>query len=470
MFLNRPRWNFAGISTRLTLVYSLVLILSSATLFLLLYLQISHIFEKQEFAVLESQMAAFQNRLELQSPADLQSYFASLEESNIHNKFFVMVVSPRGDVLFLHEAVPGLGIEADHLNVRIREQDGRKTQFMIPETFGSNYVLAVTRQLKDGNKLILGKSSEELAVYLSSLKNIFFLFLLPVFIFGFLGGLFLSKRTLGPIRELIAIMKKIESGSLSTRVPVGGSYGELEELKILSNRMLNKIEHLVNGLREAFDHLAHDIRTPVTRLRGRAELALTQEGDVETYREALQSCYENSDKILNFLQILTDITEAENRSKKLKLEKKYISEIVGEIMNLYEMSFEEKNVTVIQRLDANDWALVDARLISRVVANLLDNAIKYTPSGGEVMIETINQTEHVILRVTDTGPGIAPEEQSLIWQKLYRSDKSRSEYGMGLGLTFVKAVVEAHDGRVSVRSPVKDGKGTEFEIVLQKMS
>lgn len=470
MFLNRPNLKSGGISTRLTMVYSLVLILSSATLFILLYMQISRVFERQEFAILDSQISVFESLLAEKSPAELQSHFADFEISNSHRNMFVMVVSPRGELFFLHEATPSIGIEADLLNLRIRERNGFDTQFTIPESYGSNNVLVITRSLKDGNKLVLAKSSRDLAAQLIGLRNIFLWFLLLVLIFGLVGGLFLSRKTLGPIRELLAIMKKIESGSLSTRVPVGGSYGELEELKVLSNKMLNKIEHLINGLKEAFDHLAHDIRTPVTRLRGRAELALTQEGDVETYREALQSCYENSDKILNFLQILTDITEAENRSKKLKLEKKYISEIVKEIMSLYEMSFEEKDVAVIQHLDPNDWALVDARLISRVVANLLDNAIKYTPSGGQVKIETINHTENVILRVTDTGPGIALEEQGLIWQKLYRSDKSRSAYGMGLGLTFVKAVVEAHDGKVSVRSPVKDGKGTEFEVVLQKMS
>ena len=166
---------------------------------------------------------------------------------------------------------------------------------------------------------------------------------------------------------------------------------------------------------------------------------------------------------------MTDITEAENRSKKMKLEKRFISDLVKEIMELYEMAFEEKDIKVIQRLDTSDWAMVDGRLISRVIANLLDNAHKYTPSGGEVIIETINQTESVILRVTDSGPGISSDEHGLIFDKLYRSDKSRTEYGMGLGLTFVKAVVEAHDGKVSVRSPVKDGKGTEFEVFLQKM-
>lgn len=314
-------------------------------------------------------------------------------------------------------------------------------------------------------------SSIQLDEQLQSLRVIFYWSLVPLVITGVFGGYFLSKVTLRPIRELITSVRKIERGSLSIRVPTGHSHDEVEELKFLFNKMLDKIENSVNGLKEAFDHLAHDIRTPVTRLRGRAEIALNAENeDTESYREALQSCFENSDKILSFLQVLTDITEAENRSRKLKLEKKFISDLVREMVELYEMAFEEKSIVLKSKLDSGDWALVDARLISRVIANLLDNAHKYTPSGGEVTIETINQTEVVILRVTDSGTGIATNEHSLIWQKLYRSDKSRSEYGMGLGLTFVKAVVEAHDGKVSVRSPVKDGHGTEFEITLQKMS
>ena len=335
-----------------------------------------------------------------------------------------------------------------------------------------------SHSLQENQKILMTSSPEEYKAHMEErnakqmrdLQQIFWWSLLPVALVGFGGGFLLSNRTLRPVRELLTSMKKVESGALSTRVPIGDSDDELEELIVLCNKMLNKIENLVNGLREAFDHLAHDIRTPVTRLRGRAELALTGEGDVETYREALQSCFENSDKILSFLQMLTDVTEAENRSKKLKIEKKFISELVKDIMNLYEMAFEEKNIIVTQKLDRHDWAMVDARLISRVIANLLDNAHKYTPPGGEVTIETINQTESVILRITDSGPGIAADEHSLIWQKLYRSDKSRSEYGMGLGLTFVKAIVEAHDGKVLVRSPIKDGRGTQFEILLQKMA
>jgi signal transduction histidine kinase len=305
---------------------------------------------------------------------------------------------------------------------------------------------------------------------LQHLQNIFWGSLLPLMLIGLLGGFFLSNSTLSPVRDVINSLKKIETGNFSTRVPLGKNNDELEELKFLFNRMLDKIENLVSGLKEAFDHLAHDIRTPVTRLRGRAEIALNSEGDVDSYREALQSCFENSDRILVFLQVLTDITEAENRSKKLKLEKRFIGDIVQEMMGLYEMAFEDKKIEVVKNLGVRDWAMVDSRLMSRVIANLLDNALKYTPEGGTVTIETINNTESVDLKVTDTGTGISPEEHGLIWQKLYRSDKARSADGLGLGLTFVKAIVEAHEGKVAVCSPVNEGHGTQFTVTLQKMA
>lgn len=306
--------------------------------------------------------------------------------------------------------------------------------------------------------------------HLEQVKAVFWWSLLPVSVIGLLGGFFLSRSALRPVHEVIVSMKKIKAGVFSTRVPLGKNNDELEELKLIYNDMLHKIENLVGGLKEAFDHLAHDIRTPVTRLRSRAEIALNSEGDIASYREALQSCFENSDRILMFLQLLTDITEAENRSKKLRLEKHFISKLVKEIMSLYEMAFEDKNITVVQNLNTRDWAFVDGRLISRVIANLLDNALKYTPSGGTVTIETTNTDENVILSVADNGAGIPLDEQNLIWQKLYRTDKARKADGLGLGLTFVKAIVEAHEGKVSVVSPVANGVGTKFIVTLQKMA
>ncbi|WP_413582652.1 ATP-binding protein [Bdellovibrio sp. HCB288] len=470
MFLKGLKPTLFRISTKLTLAYSLVLILSSTLIFSFLYFQITHSLQNQERAILVSKTDEFANRIEVNGLEDFKQYFEVLRTFDRDASLMIEIYDENGDVVFSHWPNPAPEFDKNLLTRELRNHRENAFEFSIPERQGAEAVLVQGRNLKNGERLMLAKSTEGMARQLRNLQRLFWWTLVPVAMIGFLGGLFLSNSTLSPVRDLINSMKKIERGSLSTRVPIGGSDDELEELKLLFNKALDKIENLVNGLKEAFDHLAHDIRTPVTRLRGRAEIALTSEGDLESYREALQSCFENSDKILNFLQVLTDITEAENRSKKLKIEKKFISDLVREIMDLYEMAFEEKNIKVTQKLDSHDWAMIDPRLISRVIANLLDNAHKYTPPGGEVIIETINQTESVILKVVDSGPGIAAEEHGLIWQKLYRSDKSRSEYGMGLGLTFVKAVVEAHDGKVSIKSPVKDGRGTEMEITLQKMA
>jgi signal transduction histidine kinase len=470
MFLSRLKPTLFRISTKLTLAYSLVLILSSTLIFSFLYFQITRALEGQEKNLLESKLEEYRNRIELSGIEQFRDYFNIIPGYDRDAALLVQLLAPNGDVVFTHAPVPAFEIELVPLQNEIQHQMGSEFHLQVPELNGRDSILIYIKTLKDGQKLLVAKSTESLGSQMRNLQKIFWWSLLPVSLIGFLGGLFLSNRTLSPVRELITSIKKIDGGSLSTRVPVGGNDDELEELKVLFNKMLDKVEGVVNGLKDAFDHLAHDIRTPVTRLRGRAELALTSEGDLETYREALQSCFENSDKILNFLQILTDITEAENRSRRLKLEKRFLSDLVKEMMELYEMAFEEKDIKVNLALDSHDWALVDSRLITRVIANLLDNAHKYTEPGGEVTIETINQTESVILRVSDSGPGIAADEQSLIWQKLYRSDKSRTEYGMGLGLTFVKAVVEAHDGKVSVRSPGRNGIGTEFEVFLQKMS
>ncbi len=468
MFLRHLKNTLFRISTKLTLVYTLVLILSSVAIFGFIYFRIVDTLQSQDQLILKSKVDEYVGRLDVKGLSDFKEYFEYAPPYDVDASLYVLIYDNKGTLIYTHEPNPAFVVNLQELQSSLARTGEVPSQLNLKES--GNIALVQTATLDNGQILVAIKNTENLNAQLSRLRVIYWWSLIPVVLIGFMGGLLLSNRALSPLRDIINSAKKIEKGALSVRVPLGKNQDEIDELKLIFNRMLDKNENLVNSLKEAFDHLAHDIRTPVTRLRGRAEMALTGEGNEDAYREALQSCFENSDKILSFLQVLTDITEAENRSRKLKKEKHFISHLVRDMMELYEMSFEEKNITVHQKLAEHDWAMVDARLISRVIANLLDNAHKYTPPGGEITIETVNQTEAVILRVSDSGPGIAVNEQALIWQKLYRSDKSRSEYGMGLGLTFVKAVIESHDGKVSVRSPGRDGKGTEFEVFLQKMS
>ena len=454
-------------STKLSIIYTLVLTIFSSLILGFFYITLANEVKVNELSNLNVLLDSYSNQL---GAKDNSGFSESMKNHSKHNSLFIGIFNNRDEIIFKQDPDPSFHFNLGFLENKVFGVNEVSAIFSPADTGMDREIFLVSKKLNDGRRILLAGGAPELTLRLSKALHLFLFLWAFVPVMGFIGVEYLLRTAFLPIRNLVTTMKKIESGSLSSRVPLGSHGDELEELTLLSNRMLDKIEKLVNGLKEAFDLLAHDIRTPVTRLRGRAELALNCEGNADTYREALLSCFENSDKILNFLQVLTDITEAENRSKKLKLEKHYLSGLAQEMIDLYQISFEEKGVKLDQKLDPNDWAMMDGKLIKRVIANLLDNALKYTRAGGEVFIETVNQTETVLVRVADSGIGISPEEQSLVWQKLYRSDKSRTESGMGLGLNFVKAVVDAHDGSVSMKSPIKDGRGTQVEVVLQKMA
>ncbi len=256
----------------------------------------------------------------------------------------------------------------------------------------------------------------------------------------------------------------IATGRTDTRVPAGARRDAIDELSALFNAMLDKIEGLVTGMRGALDNVSHDLRTPMTRLRTSAELALAAPPDLNRYREALADCVEEADRVLVMLTTLMDITEAESGAMPLHREVVSLADVVSRAEDLYRDAAEAKGVALVVHAADAVRANVDRTRLERVVANLLDNAIKYTPSGGRVDISAVREGARAILRVADTGHGIPADEQPRIWDRLFRGDRSRAERGLGLGLSLVKAIVEAHGGTVAVVS--EPGRGSAFTVSL----
>jgi signal transduction histidine kinase len=284
-----------------------------------------------------------------------------------------------------------------------------------------------------------------------------------------LGALIITRRTLRPVTDLAkATQQIVESGDLSLRVPTRAATDELAQLTRLFNRMLAHNEALVRAMRESLDYVAHDLRTPLTRLRAGAELALRGPADTTAERDALAEIVEESDRVLSMLTTLTDITEAEAGAMRLDKRALDLGTIAREAVELYEFVAKEAGVSVVTHIGADAEILADRRRISQVATNLMDNAIKYTPAGGRVEVSVFTGPHWATLRVSDTGIGIAPEDQVRVWERLFRADRSRGERGLGLGLSLVKAVVEAHGGEVRLDSEV--GVGSTFDVLLRRAS
>jgi signal transduction histidine kinase len=280
-----------------------------------------------------------------------------------------------------------------------------------------------------------------------------------------LGAMLITRRTLRPVTDLARATRKIvESGDLSLRVETRATSAELSQLTQLFNRMLAKNEALVKAMRESLDYVAHDLRTPLTRLRAGAEIALQSPADTAKEREALVEVIEESDRVLAMLTTLTDIIEAEAGAMRLDRHPEDLSQIVREAVELYEFVSKEAGVTVVTHIAPGVRVLADRRRISQVCANVIDNAIKYTAVTGRVEVSVFVEGDRAVLRVTDTGVGIAAEDAERVWERLFRADPSRGERGLGLGLSLVKAVVEAHGGSVKLDSTL--GVGSMFEVRL----
>ena len=450
---------------RLALWYSLIFVSSSLLLFAMLYFPLrAAILEKDRNIIL----ARLNEYAQQEQHRGLPALLAEIRFEDATNRqagFFVRVADSTDQTLIVT-----LPPEWRHLTGGLSPlfrsvAGGGDDDWVILPAKGRNDVLEiVSRRLKDGYLLQIGRDSRERQKILGYFGSVFAGIMLPMIIFGFGGGFFLAFRSLRPVRDLTQVVRSIDTGKMDARVPSRQTGDELDELVRLFNTMLAKIEQLLTGMRAALDNVAHDLRTPVTRLRAGIETALQSDSKAETLREALLDCAEESERIITMLNTLMDISEAETGVMRLHRQPIDIVSFLAGVVDLYQYVAEEKGVTVSVSCFSDLTMMADMDRMRQVVCNLLDNSLKHTPAGGRIELTCDRQAENVVIRVRDTGTGIPPHDLPRIFDRLYRGDHSRSQRGLGLGLSLVKAVIHAHAGSLEVESA--PGQGSIFTLRL----
>ena len=319
----------------------------------------------------------------------------------------------------------------------------------------SHFALVKVSQLSGGFRILVGRDLEERRRLFGIVAKAAQWSVLIVVVLGLGGGVFVARRVLRRIDAMTGTTQRIMAGDLSGRLPVGRSGDEIDRLAENLNAMLERIEALMAGLKEVSDNIAHDLKTPLTRLRNRAEEALAKSSNEGEYRAALERTIDESDGLIRTFNALLMIARAESGQARDNMTDFDAAEVAHGIHELYEPLAEDKGLTLEVKADA---AAIhgNRELISQALANLVENAIKYgqpvaaNPGGGakspDILIEAHRDGDNVCLSVTDHGPGIPEADRQRAVERFVRLEASRTQPGSGLGLSLASAVATLHGG------------------------
>jgi len=456
---------YQRINVRLTLIVTLAAAVSSIVVYALLLASLFFGFGDQDRAELDSRLLSYWAAWQY-GGNDAVLKRASLDMKEYGGRPYLLMLDSR-DGEMLGALIPG---EWEQFNLKDPDLlDLTPGTYLTLRAESLPYALLITGAvLDDGTRLLVGLSTENHQFLVRMYQRNYPWALGAIILAGVLVGIISSRRLLSPIvglnREIDHI---IVTGDLGRRLESPGTGDQLDGLINRYNRLLDRVESLIGGMKDTLDAVAHDLRTPLTRLRGHAELALSK-GDIEEYEEALALVVEQTDQAGALLSALMDIAEAEQGMLSLEGVPCNLSVLAAEVADMYELVAEEKNQTLNLDISGEVTMIGDPVRLRQILGNLVDNALKYSPEGSRIDIRCGMSEGKSWAEIIDEGPGVPPEERERVFERLYRGDRSRGSRGLGLGLSMVKALVEAHSGTVEILDA--EGRGSCFRVTFPGIS
>ena len=467
MFLKKINRIRHTLAFRLTLWYAGLFMLTSCVAFLFFYMLITSVIRDRTDQDLLAEARTLSSMLKVQGIKAVRRQIIFEAQAAGEKKIFFRLLSLDGqefsssnmsywrDIGIAMAAIKQLIDENQPVLNTISLPDRKHNIRILYAPIGRNIILQ------------LGQSMENYTRFIEVFRKIFVTTMASLFVFAAIIGWFMARRALAGVEAVTRTARQISEGSLKERVPVKKYQDEIDQLAITFNRMLDRIQTLVTGIREMNDNIAHDLKSPITRIRGISEVSLTTGASDNEYETMAASTIEECDRLLDMINTMLVISKTEAGVNKLDTHQMDIAAVVRDACELFRAPAEDKELRLVCDVPGNFSISGDNRLIQRMIANLLDNAIKYTPAGGSVEV-AVNHANNdaVAITIKDTGIGISKEDMSRIFERFYRCDPSRSEAGIGLGLSFARAIAKAHGGDITVSS--EPNHGSLFTVILPK--
>jgi signal transduction histidine kinase len=453
---------------RLTLWYATIFAGSSFCAFLAFYLLAASITHGRTDQEILNAIPEYSSLLALKGFETLKTSLALEAESEGVDKLFFRIVNWKGAELFSSNmsswgnlgigrtALQRLRNGADHVFETVTIPEHRYKIRILYGIIGPGKILQIGMSLKGNQRL------------LEILQRIFSGTMAVLTVLGAIVGWFMAKRALVGVEEVTRTAMDISKGAFEQRVSTKDRGDEINRLATAFNVMLDRINELVAGAREMSDNIAHDLRSPITRIRGIAEMTLITSKSMDEYKDMAANTIEECDHLLEMVNTMLDISETEAGANNFKMVKTDMADLVRDACELFQPTAEQKGISLISKMSDNSFVYGDMQMLQRMVVNLLDNALKYTPSGGTVTVSANANEGQFVFSVSDTGIGISKDDLPHVFKRFYRCDQSRSQAGIGLGLSLARAIAKAYGGNIAAAS--NPGQGSEFTVTLPQSS